>query len=436
MKDSNTTQNNNIESQNHYDVIVVGGGSSGMMAAGRAGELGKRVLLIEKNPELGQKLKITGGGRCNVTNAQYDTRLLLKNYGSAEKFLYTPFSQFGIKETFEFFENMSLSLVVQARLRAFPITEKAFDVYKVMEKYVTRENIKIINNSRVSKILIDGGGNEKKISGIEINQIGKNGGKKVYTADSYILATGGMSHPETGSTGDGFNWLRDLGHTVKSPTPTIVPIEVADSWIKNLAGVSLSFMKITFMLEGKKSFSKTGKLLFTHFGLSGPLILNSAGKVSDLLQSGLVTAKIDAYPDTNEGELEKKIIKIFDDNKNKMLKNVMDDIVPHGTIEAVFSLIPEINPEIKVHSITKENRKNLVALLKALPVTIVGLMGYDRAVVADGGVDLTEVDMKSMRSKILKNLYITGDLLHINRPSGGFPLQICWTTGFVAGSNA
>lgn len=446
MQTKNTNLNN-FESQNHYDVIVVGGGASGMMAAGRAGELGRKVLLIEKNPELGQKLKITGGGRCNVTNAQYDTRLLLKNYDSAEKFLYTPFSQFGIKDTFNFFESRSLPLVVQARNRAFPITEKAFDVYKVMEKYVTRENIKIINNSRVTKILteeIDGeDGKEnvknkkiKRISGIEINQAGKTGGKKVYTADSYILATGGMSHPETGSTGDGFNWLRDLGHTVKSPTPTIVPLEVKEDWIKNLAGVSLSFMKITFMLEGKKSFSKTGKLLFTHFGLSGPLILNSAGKVSDLLQSGLVTAKIDAYPDTNEGELEKKIIKIFDENKNKMLKNVMDDIVPHGTIEAVFSLMPEINPDTKIHSITKENRKFIVALLKALPVTIVGLMGYDRAVVADGGVDLKEVDMKTMRSKILTNLFVTGDLLHINKRSGGFPLQICWTTGFVAGSNA
>lgn len=430
MQPKTTTQNK--ETEHVYDVIVVGGGASGMMAAGRAGEMGKRVLIVEKNPELGQKLKITGGGRCNVTNAQYDTRLLLKNYDSAEKFLYTPFSQFGVKDTFNFFESRKLPLVVQARLRAFPITEKALDVYKVMEQYVTRENIKIITNSRVTKILKEG----NMISGIEINQSGKTGGKKIYTADSYILATGGMSHPETGSTGDGFNWLRDLGHTVKSPTPTIVPLEVKENWIKNLAGVSLSFMKITFMLEGKKSFAKTGKLLFTHFGLSGPLILNSAGKVSDLLQSGSVTAKIDAYPDTNEGELEKKIIKIFDDNKNKMLKNVMDDIVPHGTIEAIFSLMPNVSPDTKIHSVSREARKAMVALLKALPVTIVGLMGFERAVVADGGVDLKEIDMKTMRSKILTNLYVTGDLLHINKRSGGFPLQICWTTGFVAGSNA
>jgi predicted Rossmann fold flavoprotein len=195
-------------------------------------------------------------------------------------------------------------------------------------------------------------------------------------------------------------------------------------------------MKITFSVEGKKKFSKTGKLLFTHFGLSGPLILNSAVQVGDLLQEGRVTAAIDAYPDTDHGALEQKILSVFEANKNKLLKNIFDDIVPHGMIDAVFSLVPSIDPETKVHSVTKEQRKLLADTLKALPMIITGLMGFDRAVVADGGVPLTEMDMKTMRSKLLSNLFITGDLLHITRPSGGFSLQLCWTTGFVAGTNA
>jgi predicted Rossmann fold flavoprotein len=245
-----------------------------------------------------------------------------------------------------------------------------------------------------------------------------------------------MSHPETGSTGDGFKWLSDLGHTVKAPTPTIVPLSVKEVWVKSMPGVSLSFMKITFYLDGVKKFSKTGKILFTHFGLFGSFILNSAGEVHDLLYEGVVTAKIDAYPDTNEGDLEKKIIKVFDENKNKILKNVMDELVPHGTAGAILSLLKDLDGNVKVHSVTKENRKALVNLLKGLPLTISGLMGFDKAVVADGGVDLNEVDMKTMKSKVLENLYITGDLLHINRPSGGFSLQICWTSGFIAGGNA
>jgi hypothetical protein len=223
---------------------------------------------------------------------------------------------------------------------------------------------------------------------------------------------------------------------VKLPTPTIVPLLVKDTWVKSMPGISLSFMKITFYVDGVKKFSKTGKLLFTHFGLSGPLVLNCAGKVGDLIHTGIVTAKIDAYPDTNEGDLEKKIIKIFDNNKNKMLKNVLDEVVPHGTTEAILSLLKGVDPDTKIHSVKKEIRKQLVLLLKALPVSITGLMGFDRAVIADGGVDLAEVDMKTMRSKVIKNLFITGDLLHINRPSGGFSLQICWTTGYIAGNNA
>ncbi len=208
---------------------------------------------------------------------------------------------------------------------------------------------------------------------------------------------------------------------------------IGDSWVKDLAGVSLSFMKITFYLDGKKQFSKTGKILFTHFGLSGPLILNSAKNIKTLLDKGIVMANIDLYPDTNIGDLEKKIIKVFDLNKNKMLKTIMKEIVPEGMTKAFLEIVDFIDLDTKVHSVKKEDRRKIVDLLKALPMSVEDLMGYDRSVVSDGGVILSEIDMKTMRSKKIPNLYVTGDLLHLNRNSGGYSLQICWTTGYIAG---
>lgn len=413
-----------MKSQNNFDVIVIGGGASGMMAAGRAGALGKKVLVIEKNPKLGEKLKISGGGRCNVTNAEEDMHALLKNYGTAAKFLYSPFSQFSNIDTFSFFEKLGLPIVVQARKRAFPHTEKAIDVFNALMKYMQAGKVAILAGTKVSRVLHD----STRITGVVA-------GGETYTATSYILATGGLSHPETGSTGDGFNWLKNLGHTVADATPTIVPIATKEAWGHKLSGTSLSFMKIAFFVDGKKAFAKTGKILFTHFGLSSPLILNSAAQVADLLHTGVVTARIDAFPDTDHGALEQKIIGIFDANKNKMLKNVIDDIVPHGMASVIFDIV-KINPDTKVHSVTKEERKELVEKLKALPLTITGLLGFDKAVVADGGIPLNEIDTKTCRSKIVENLFVTGDLLHINRPSGGFSLQLCWTTGWISGTNA
>ncbi len=417
---------NQVKSSNdHYDVIVIGGGASGMMAAGRAAELGKRVLLIEKNKQLGEKLKISGGGRCNITNATYDAREFLAKYGDSAQFLFSPFSQYGVADTFAFFESRGLPLVVQARNRAFPRTEKALDVCNTLIAYLKVGKVTVKTGIAVKKILRDG----NAVTGVQT-------AAGTFTAESYILATGGVSHPETGSTGDGFKWLSDLGHTVKQPTPTIVPLATSEEWSHILSGVSLSFMKITFFLEDKKAFSKTGKVLFTHFGLSGPLILNSASKVGDLLQEGRVTARIDAYPDTEIGALDTTITKAFDANKNKMLKNILKEIVPEGMTPGVVILLKnKIDLDTKVHSITKEERRTIVDTLKALPITVTNLMGYDRAVVADGGVSLSEIDTRTMRSKVLKNLSVTGDLLHINRPSGGYSLQLCWTTGYVAGSN-
>lgn len=407
-----------------WDVIVVGGGASGMMASAVASARSLSVLILDKNKNLGEKLKITGGGRCNITNDEPDIHKMLKVYGKGAPYLYTPFSIFGVKDTFKYFESRGLPLVIQARNRVFPVTEKAIDVFNVLNKELIKNKVEIKSNCTVKDFIH----NDKKIININTNQ-------GQFYAKSFVLATGGMSHPETGSTGDGFRFLSDLGHTVSDPTPDIVPVEVEDKWVKMLSGTSLSFMKITFFLEGKKQFSKTGKILFTHFGLSGPLILNSASLINPLLSRGKVTAAIDLYPDTNSGALEEKIIKVFDLNKNKILKTIIKEFVPEGMHIAVSKLINFIDLETKVHSVTKENRKDIVTLLKAMPVTILGLMDYDRAVVVDGGVELSEIDMKTMRSKLYENLYVTGDLLHLNRNSGGYSLQICWTTGYITGTS-
>lgn len=414
-----------MRSTSHYDVVVIGGGASGMMAAGRAAELGKKVLLLEKNTELGAKLAITGGGRCNITNTEEDERLFLSKYGEAAKFLHSAFAQFGARDTFSFFSSRGLPLKVEAYKRAFPETERASDVVVALERYLAKGKVEVRTGAAVQKIVAKDG---------YIEKVQTNAG--YVSAHSYILATGGVSHPETGSTGDGFAWLKELGHTVAEPTPTLVPLKVKEGWVKKLSGISLSTMKITFFSHGVKKFSRTGPLLFTHFGISGPTILNSSGQVADLLQEGSVSARIDLFPKMDQGALDRKLTEIFDANKNKQLKNVLKDIVPPGTSEAFLSLLPTIDQEIKVHSVTKESRRELAGLLKQVPLIINGLMGLDKAVVADGGLPLTEIDTREMRSKLLKNLFVTGDLLNITRPSGGFSLQLCWTTGFVAGTHA
>lgn len=409
----------------HYDVIVIGGGAAGLMAAGRAAERGRGVLLLEKNMKLGQKLAITGGGRCNVTNAEEDTKELLSHYGRAEQFLYSAFSEFGMKETFEFFESRDLTLKVEARKRAFPKSEKASDVVRTLVAYAKKGKVDMRLGETVSKIVTA----TQKIEKVVTN-------KGEYSADAYILATGGVSHPETGSTGDGFNWLRALKHTVVEPTPTIVPLRAKDSWINSLAGKVLTGARITFYAGGKKQFAANGDILLTHFGLSGPTILNSAGRVSDLIHSGTVSAIIDLFPTLDIGALDAKLLEYFEANKNKLLRNAAREFLPAGTTDALLALAPNVDPEKKVHSITKIERRALIDTFKSLPVSITGLMGYDKAVVADGGVPLTEIDTRTMRSLKVSNLFVVGDLLHITRPSGGYSLQLCWTTGYVAGSNA
>ncbi|MHB8913814.1 MAG: BaiN/RdsA family NAD(P)/FAD-dependent oxidoreductase [Minisyncoccota bacterium] len=412
--------------QSHsFDVIVIGGGASGLMAAGRAAELGKRVLLLEKNAVLGTKLSITGGGRCNITNAEADEHVFLSKYGTAGKFLHSAFAQFGMKDTFSFFEARGLPLIVEAGKRAFPATERATDVVAALERYIAHGKVEVRTGVAVEQV---------EVSDTRIESVHTSAGS--FAAKSFVLATGGVSHPETGSTGDGFSWLAKLGHTIAAPSPGLVPLKVKEGWVKSLAGVSLPMMKITFYSHGVKKFSRSGPLLFTHFGISGPTVLNSSREVADLLQEGSVRAYVDLFSDLDQGALDRKLTEIFDANKNKQLKNVMKDIAPPGTADVLLALVPGIDSETKVHSVTKEARRELAAFLKRVPMIINGVMGLDRAIVADGGLPLTEVDTRTMRSKRFENLFVTGDLLHISRPSGGYSLQLAWTTGFVAGSHA
>lgn len=411
--------------EQHYDVIVIGGGASGMMAAGTAAKNGRSVLLLEKNSSLGEKLKITGGGRCNITNYELDNRRLLEHFGDAQAQLFSPFSQFSVKDTFTFFERRKLPLDIQARNRVFPKTQRAYDVFVVMKDFIKKEGVKVELRAPVTHINT----HDSRITSVDTKTTR-------YTADSYILATGGVSYPETGSTSDGFQWMKNLGHSVHQPSPDIVPLRSNDKWVQRISGTKLSFMKITFFCNYEREFSETGKLLFTHFGLSSPLILNASRKVGKLLKKGYVHAEVDLFPDTDIGSLDKKVLRVFDKNKNKDLKNTLAELTEKKLAEVIFEMLRLPDPHTKVHSVSAEDRKRLVTILKKIPITIDGLMGLDRAVLADGGVLLSEVDTRTMRSKKVENLFLTGDMLHINRPSGGYSLQLCWTTGYVAGMNA
>lgn len=408
-----------------FDVIVVGGGPAGMMAAGHAAEYGRRVLLVEKNRTFGEKLNLTGGGRCNITNAEFDTRTFLSFFGDGAKFLFSPFSRFAVQETFDFFEGRGLPLVVEERKRAFPKTQSAADVTRVLTEYLLEHGVEVRMETEVRHLLVEDGA----IVGIETS-------KGSYGAESIILATGGASYKATGSTGDGLNWLREIGHTVHDATPDVVPLRAKEQWVKELSGTTLDPMKITFTAPNGEQFSRTGKILFTHFGISGPLILNSAHEVKKLLKQGPVTAGIDLFPGMEPHLVDRRILAVFEANKNKRMRNVAKQLAPVGMARAFTAqLAPELLDK-QANVVTQEERKALVQQLKGLVLTITGTMGYDWAVVCDGGIDMAEVDTRTMVSRLYPNLYIVGDLLHISRPSGGYSLQLCWTTGWVAGESA
>ncbi len=413
-----------IKSTTTYDLIVVGGGPAGMMAAGRAAELGARVLLLEKNAKLGKKLLITGGGRCNITNAELDVRKMVAKYGPKGKALFGAFSRFGVAETLEFFRLHGLATKVEAENRAFPQSNKAEDVWKTLVAYMWAGNVTVQLNAAVTKILHEGG----QITSVQV-------GKTRYTASSYIIATGGKSRPETGSTGEGFTWMKTAGHTVSEQDAALVPITTREQWQKELSGLSFPNAKITVLQDGKKVEAKTGKVLFTHFGLSGPLVLNMSKGIRDLFTYAPVQLELDLYPTLDAAALDKKALEVLHNGLNKKVRNNLGNLVPPKMIPALLALT-SIDPEKECNAITKSERLALVKQLKHFQLTVTGFLGVDKAITTSGGVSLKEIDFKTSQSKLFSNLYLVGDMLDFDRPSGGFSLQICWTTGYLAGEHA
>lgn len=408
-----------------YDVAVIGGGPAGMMAAGRAAECGARVVLLEKNASLGEKLLLTGGGRSNITNAEFDRNILLGKFGVAAKFLFSPLSRFGVQDAIDFFHALGMPTKVEAEKRVFPASDRSQSVFDALLRYMDQGGVTVLSDMEVAGLDVSDG----EVTGVRLTD-----GERV-EAHSYVLATGGKSRPETGSTGDGFRWLEKIGHTVIEPRPSLVPLRVREPWVHSLSGASFADAKLTVFQEGKKQESRRGKLLFTHFGLSGPLALNMSRNIGELLHGAPVILSVDLFPGTDMGEIDRRIQELFASQKNRQVKNSLDGLVAPLLVPVSLGLAG-IDPDTPVHSVTRENRRALARVLKDLPMTVEGLLGTDKAIVTSGGIELAEVDFKDMRSRLYPNLYLVGDILNIDRPSGGYSLQLCWTTGFVAGTAA
>jgi predicted Rossmann fold flavoprotein len=407
-----------------WDVIVIGGGPAGMMSAIRASERGGRVLLIEKNDILGKKLLITGGGRCNVTNAELDNRKLLSKFKDSDKYLFSAFSKWSVKNTLDFFNSRNMPTKVEANQRVFPVSNSAKSVWDVLVNDLKKNNVSIISNTEVKGFIKE----QNKIIGVKLKN------KNIIHGKNFILATGGKSRPETGSTGDGFIWLKEIGHKVIEQDAVLVPVAIKDEWVKKIQGVTIDNVKITLYQNNEKQGSNIGKILFTHFGLSGPSILNMSRDISELLKYGEVVISLDVLPSLDYGMLNEKLQNIFKENSNKKFKNALTELFKPSFAETISNL-SGINGDTWCHSITREQRLSLVKLLKDIQIQVSGLLGVEKAIVTSGGIDLNEVDFKTMKSKIYDNLFLVGDILNIDRPSGGYSLQLCWTTGFVAGDS-
>lgn len=406
-----------------FDVCVIGGGPAGMMAAGRAAELGATVVLLEKNEILGKKLLISGGGRCNILQAEFDTHRLTERFGKKGKSLFSAFSQFDVQTTIDFFESRGLPIKIEDEKRAFPVSDSAADVQRLMIRSMAKGGVTVRTGVTVKKLETSGDLITKVIHDTGFTE-----------AKNFILATGGKSRPETGSTGDGFVWMESLGLTVTQPDPALVPVTIRSRWIKDVAGISLKGVRLIVMQNGTKHASVVGKMLFTHTGISGPLVLNMSKDIGALLKSGPVTISLDLFPSLDLGALDRKLLDVFESAKNKMIKNNIGGLVQPRLGHALLALA-EIDPTTPLHQLTRDGRIAFARLLKDIPLPVSGLLGADKAVVTGGGVALREIDFKTMRSKKWKNLSLVGDMLDFDRPSGGFSLQICWTTGYIAGSH-
>ena len=394
------------------NVIVVGGGAAVRMAAIFAARNGQNVTLLEKNEKLGKKIFITGKGRCNITNAS-EIEDLFSAVISNPKFLYSGFYSFTNDQVIHFFEELGVATKIERGNRVFPVSDHSSDVIAALAREMQRLKVKVQLHCEVKELLIN---NEKEIKGVRLAN-----GKKM-TADAVVVATGGISYPSTGSTGDGYRFARNCGHKVTELFPSLVPMEVKEWYAKELQGLSLKNIEIHITDGKKKLYDEFGEMLFTHYGVTGPVILSASSIVGKTLEKKELVLHIDLKPE-------------FEANHNKQFKNAIDSLLP-AKLRPVIIELSGIEEEKKVHEITKEERLNLLRLIKDFHMTLTGLRGYNEAIITKGGISVKEIDPGTMESKLIKNLYFAGEVLDLDAVTGGYNLQIAWSTGYLAGISA
>ena len=406
------------------NVIVVGGGAAGMMAAVFAARNGQNVQLLEKNEKLGKKLFITGKGRCNITNAA-DIEDLFTAVTSNPKFLYSGFYSFTNQQVIDFFEELGVKTKIERGERVFPVSDHSSDVIAAFSRELKSLGVSVSLHTEVKELLCE----QDKVCGVLLTN-----GKKM-KADAVIVATGGISYPSTGSTGDGYRFAKETGHRVTELLPSLVPMEVRQWYAKELQGLSLRNIEICITDGKKKLYEEFGEMLFTHYGVTGPVILSASSVVGKTLRKKELTLHIDLKPALSEEQLDKRILREFDANHNKQYKNSIDSLFP-AKLKPIMIELSEIEPEKKVNEITKEERQRLVHLIKDFTMTLTGLRSYNEAIITKGGVSVKEIDPGTMESKKMKGLYFAGEVLDLDAMTGGYNLQIAWSTGYLAGINA
>ncbi|MFQ8627797.1 MAG: NAD(P)/FAD-dependent oxidoreductase [Dorea formicigenerans] len=408
-------------------VIVVGGGAAGMFAAIAAAKNGHQVTLYEKNEKLGKKIFITGKGRCNITNAA-DMEELFDAVVTNSKFLYSSFYGYTNQNVIDFFEDAGVPVKIERGNRVFPISDHSSDVIRALEREMKKVGVKVCLNTEVKSVEAEKGKFNKVVLKDTTTQ----------AADACIVATGGLSYRSTGSTGDGFRFAENVGHKVTQCFPSLVPMETKEPWICELQGLSLRNVEAK-ILDGKKELYKDfGEMLFTHFGVSGPLIISASSYVGKKFmdkngQKKELTLEIDLKPALTEEQLDQRVLRDFEENHNRQFKNAITKLFPTKLIPVMLEL-GGIDPEKKVNSIEKEERKQFVHLIKHFRMTLTGLRGYLEAIITKGGVNVKEIDPGTMESKLVKGLYFAGEVLDLDALTGGFNLQIAWSTGYAAGN--
>lgn len=411
-------------------VIVVGGGAAGMMAAVFAAENGHHVQIYEKNDRLGRKLFITGKGRCNITNAS-DVEELFQVVVSNPKFLYSAFYSFTNEQVIDFFENLGVKTKVERGNRVFPVSDHSSDIIGALQRELHRLGVQIFLCMEVEKICVE----NEKITGIIISDDSQKQKQHFVDADAVIIATGGISYPATGSTGDGYRFAKTCGHKVTELFPALVPMEVKEWYAKQLQGLSLRNVCIRVTDGKRKLYEEFGEMLFTHYGVTGPVILSASSIVGKRLKEKELTLHIDLKPALTEEQLDKRILREFDANHNKQFKNAVDSLFP-AKLKPVMTELSGIAEEKKVNVITKEERMRFVRLIKDFKMTLTSLRSYSEAIITKGGVSVKEIHPGTMESKFVKNLYFSGEVLDLDALTGGYNLQIAWSTAYLAGMNA